>query len=320
MRLSKIIEAVREVLQAPDSTHWDDKQIVQHINRHIASLARRMAEVDEGYLNASLVLPKTAARKVKADVWDYTLPPWVERITEVRRSGSPTDPTGVARDAVVPVVGKLGSNGWTTQGRSLRLVTSLDPIDLEVGVAKTPAALTKGTLPTPAQLPASPAGAYLRLDADTSADALVYPHETLADSYINAIVEITGQNARSGQLRTVIGSTHFQNEAGTLYTVLQLDSAWTVAPQAGDTYELRSEIPEQHMQLVVLLTAHSLWATRGQYEQQKAVTQLLSEEMSAFMRHITPRQVQQPYYLRHTILPPASTLMRGEDSYNTLWK
>ena len=66
MRLSKAIEAVRELLQAPDATHWSDNQIGLHLNRHALSLSRRMAEVDEGYFNATVRLAKTAARQAKA--------------------------------------------------------------------------------------------------------------------------------------------------------------------------------------------------------------------------------------------------------------
>lgn len=318
MRLSQAMEQLEELLQSSDVTHWSLKERASHLNRHALSLARKMAATDEGYFNFLVPLAASQRRKIKADTWDYTLPTWIERIVEVRENSSATDPTGVVRGRVFPYVQKYGGFGYTMQGPNLRIVSGTEPSDLEVAVAKRPAKVTRGTLPTQANLP-SPNTSYLRIDADTSADALNYPHETITDSYANALVEITGQTARSGQLRRVVGSDHFQNEGGTLYTVLQLEEPWTTQPLAADTYELHFEIPEQHMQLVVYLAAHTLWGTRGQVENQKAHAAIISEEMAAFTHHITPRQVSQPAYLRRSILPPLSSTLRTEDTREPLW-
>ena len=56
-----------------------------------------------------------------------------------------------------------------------------------------------------------------------------------------------------------------------------------------------------------------------QYDEQKAMAPLIAEQISEFTRHITPRQIAQPAYLQHSIMPPHSAVQRGEDNRHPLW-
>lgn len=314
MRASVAVAKVKELLR--NSTTFTTAEIASFLNRHIQALTRRLVEQDEGYFNFTFHMLATSARQAHTDVWEYTLPPWLMRITEIRDLSSATTPTGTGLGAPVPFVAKYESLGLRFNGpNTLQLKGYAIAKDFEVRCAKRPALVTKGVLPVQTGMTTS----TLRIDADTSTDAAEYPHETLPDSYANAMVEISGQTARSGQLRRCVGSSHFQNEAGTLYTVLTLEPAWDSQPLVTDTYELHVEIPEEHMELVLLLAAHTAWGTRGAYDEQRAMAPLIAEQTQELTRHIRPRQLTAPAYLQHSIMPPHSAGLRNEDTRHTRW-
>lgn len=321
MKLGTAIAELSQLLQRVDDTEWSDAELSSALHRHVLALSRDMAQLDSGYFDHTITALATAARQVKTDCWAYSMPPWIERVVDVREALSTTAPTTASRGYVVPPqLSQYDGKGWRWRGPdTFHLIGWGAALDLEVAVSKRPARPTLGTLPTQANLPASPVGVYLRLDADTSADAAKHPHETLADSYANARIELTGANARSGQFRRVIGSTHFQDEGGTRYTVLQVDRAWDVAPQAGDTYEMHLELADEHMQLVLMLAANTLWGTRGNKAEQRAIAPMIQKELEEFRAGITPRQTQFPYYLRHTIRASATSPMPTEDTQRQLW-
>lgn len=321
MKLGTAISELSQLLQRVDDTEWGDAELSSALHRHVLALSRDMAQLDSGYFDHSFTVLATAARQVKGDTWAYSMPPWIERVVDVRELTDTANATTALRGRVVPPqVSQYNGKGWKWRGPdTFHLIGWNEALDLEIAVAKRPARPTLGTLPTQANLPASPVGVYLRLDADTSANALLHPHETLEDSYANSRIEITGSNARSGQLRRVIGSTHFQDEGGTRYTVLEVDRAWDVAPQSGDTYEMHMELADEHMQLVLMLAANTLWGTRGNKAEQRALAPMIQKELEEFRAGVTPRQTQFPYYLRHSIRPDAVTPTPTEDTQRPLW-
>lgn len=321
MKLGTAITELSQLLQRVDATEWSEAELSSAMHRHVLALSRDMAQLDSGYFNHTVTVLATSARQMKADVWDYSMPSWIERVSEVRELTNVTVPNTATRGRILgPAMSRSGSVGWRWEGPdTLRLYQFSSAFDLEVAVAKRPARPTKGTLPTQANLPTTPTGRFMRLDADTSSDALEHPHETLEDAYANARIEITGSNARSGQLRRVVGSTHFQDEGGTRYTVLEVDRAWDVAPNAGDTYEMHLEMADEHMQLVLLLAANTLWGTRGNKTEQRAMAPMIQKEIEEFRSGVTPRQVQFPVYLRHTIQAQPLGPAPSEDSRRPLW-
>lgn len=320
MLLGYALARLRELLQGQNATHWSDAELGAYLNRHVQSLVRQMTETNEGWHNAQFSLLATSARQVKSDAWEYVTPPWCMKIVRLRELMGTIDPATAIDGIPYSYITPHEKPGWLWNGLNTLQIRGFPTAkDMEILCAKRPANVTKGTLPTQVNLPVPPTS-YMRLDTDSSADAVKWPHETLANSYYNAQVEITGSNARSGQINRCIGSTHFIDEAGTRYTVLQFEKAWTVQPASGDTYDMHFEMPEQHMQLVLLLAAHSAWGTRGHYDEQKAMSGLIAEEMRAFEAHITPRQIMQPQYLRYSAVPPLGQVAsRTEDTQRPLW-
>lgn len=318
MRFSDGLARLRQLLQDVTTTHWSEAELAAYLNRHVVSLTRKMTEIDEGYHNCRITLLAANSRQVKSDEFEYSTPPWVMKVRDLRELTDPTSPPAGSRGMALPYAPKSGI-GWVWRGMNTVAVVALGATakDYEAFCAKRPAKLTKGTLPTQNLIDTS----HMRLDTDTSAVALLYPHETQTDSYINTIIEITGNNARSGQTRRVTGSAHFVDEAGTRYTVLTLEAPWSTQPLAGDTYDMHFEIPEEHMNLVLLLAANTAWSTRGNVDEQKAMSPELVTEMREFESHIRPRQLAQPIYLRSTAMPSLGlTAQRTEDTQQPLWQ
>lgn len=320
MKIGTAITELSQLLQRVDATEWSTAELSSALHRHVLSLSRDMTELDSGYFNHNIRVYESDARQVKQNTWEYTLPHWIERVVDVRELTDTANPTLGQRGRVIGPALKHQGRGWRWNGpNTFQLLDWPQALDLEISVAKRPARPTLGVLPTQANLPASPASSYMRLDSDTSANASDHPHETLQDSYVNALIEITGNTARSGQLRRCVGSTHFVDEGGSRYTVLQVEPAWTVQPQSGDTYEMHIEIADEHMNLVLLMAANTCWGTRGNRTEQRALSAQIALELSKFQSHITPRQIQFPLYLRHTIQSAPNGPALSEDTRWPLW-
>jgi hypothetical protein len=317
MRASEAVSRLSSQLR--NSTTFTTAELASYLNHVIAALTRRLVELDEGYFNFTFTLPATSARAVHTDIFEYTLPPWVMKVVEVRQTSGTAASSSVGLGGAMPFIGKYESLGLRFNGSNvLQLKGYSLAQDFEVRVAKRPAKLTLGTLPVQTTLP-TPNLSYVRIDADSSADAANYPHETLANSYANALIEITGSNARSGQYTRCIGSTHFVDEGGVRYTVLQVEPAWTVQPLAGDTYELHSEIADEHMELAVLLAANKACASRGMIDEAKVLAPQIADQYAEFQRHIPKRQLAHPQYLKQTLSPMLAAGVRSEDRLNPLW-
>jgi hypothetical protein len=311
MRFTTALAKLRELLENADTAHWTDLELGTYLNRQAVSLTRKMAEIDEGYHNFQFSIPKARARQIRNDVWEYPIPSWVMRVVEVRVDNG-DGATGGAGDIIRPIQ-KYDIDGWLFSSLyGVQLKGRVDSIDLDMTVVKRPAMATSGVLPAQTSM----STLQMRMDADTSTDALNFPHETLENSYANALVEITGQSVRSGQIRRVLASSHFQNLAGTLYTQLTLDRAWDVAPAAADTYAMHLEIPEEHMMLVLLLAARQAWTTKGHYDEVKASAGEIMEQQAMFVNHMRPRQIQEPKRVRAMTYPsPNSTSRYDQDAY-----
>lgn len=321
MRLSQIITKLREELTDPSTStnvDWSDAELVGVLTDQVLIMVRRQVAIDEAYHNHRFALTAASAVQRSSNIWAYRLPHWCPKVVEVRfGQDSGLDP----RQRVLRQRDKFGGAGWRYSGRREIEVEGIATAeDLEVWCAKRPARLTKGTLPTQTGM----ASNQLRLDADTSADALLYPHETVADSYVNAVVELTGVNTVGhivgGQVNTVVSSLHLQNEAGTLYTVLTFRDAWTVLPVSLDTYEMHPEIDDEHLRLLILLCARACWTRRGNKDEVRASELELHQEWAEFQRHMEPRGLQEPKVIKDHLYPEtANTTRGGDDSANFYW-
>jgi hypothetical protein len=247
-----------------------------------------MADLDEGYVNFRFTVSLQSMRTVHADEFSCRLPPWIIKVSGVRENGTLTD----GRKPLVARANKYGKySGWQlTAANELTFYRMGQARAFDVECAKLPALMTKGTLPAQTAMATN----QMRFDADpaTTAD---YPHETIQNSYAGGLFEITGPaSARVGQLLRCVGSVHDQSSTG---TVLTMEEAWTSVPLVSDQYEMHMEIPDQHLNLLLMLAARRLFAQKAALKSIQAYLPELAEEYDTFMRSIATRTIQEPTYI-----------------------
>lgn len=307
MNLTDWLAGMRTILDDPSSAvalqAHTDKELVEVGHQQLLSIVKRMAEVDERWHNHEFVLLATAARQVAFNVWEYTIPPWVMTITDMREEGI-SGVTGSLGPRIWPIQSKSqGGIGYDFQsGNSLRLYGKSTALDLRLQVTKRPARPTRGTLPAQTTMTSS----QLRLDEDPAVTA-DFPHEKQTDAYAGSFVEITGINDATaqpgGQLRRCLASSHLQLLAGpdTLHTILTLEFAWTTIPETGDTYEMHWELPEQHIRLHQLMTARAMWQRQGNSDEVRAHRDEIAECGVSLINDVKKRQSQAPKRMVHCI-------------------
>ena len=289
MRLSELVGRVKTVIDSETARKWNEQKIARALNDMQRSLVREMVKIDLAYVNHRFVLGAAAARRRNADEYSFRLPWWVISVTGVRES----QPASGGRQPLVAWANRRSAYSGVefTASNELTFWRMGEPRSWQIECAKLPALMTRGTLPSQVGVAAS----ALKLDADSSADAVVYPHETHLDAYAGGLFEITGStppSARVGQLLRCIGS-----DGDVAGRTLTMEEAWASAPVAGDTYEMHAEIPEQHMNLLVLLAARRFFAQTNNLPGIAALGPELSEEHMAFRNAIQPRQLAQPHYI-----------------------
>lgn len=320
MRLATVLEKLRYELSDPTTStnkDWSDPELSGIISDQVHIMVRRQVALDEAYHNHRFDLLAASATQRAADVWAYRLPHWVSKIIEVRyKQDSDMDP----RKRVIPRVDRMGGRGWRYSGRrEFELTRIAMPEDITLAVAKRPARLTKGRLPPQTGMLAN----QIRIDADTSADAQNYTHEGIEDAYVNAVIELTGPNsttrAPGGQVRTVTRSEHYQVDGLEIYTVLTVDSDWTVAPATADLYEMHPEIDDEHLRLLILLCARSAWTRKGNADEVRASEAELHQEWSEFVNGIQPRDLAAPKIIKPWLSDDVTASMRHGDNDSDFW-
>jgi hypothetical protein len=301
MKLSTLITDVKLAVDNSTSSRWSDADCARKLNSHIHTVVRKLSELDEGYMNYQFNLLGASAVQRYSNEWVYTLPRWVMKVVEVREKANATD----LRGRVYPVLTKFqrGTTGWQFISSTKLLLKGYSTApDLTLDCVKLPALLTRGTLPAQTGGSPTPSTTIVRLDLDTSAEALLYPHETEPNGYAGALFEFTGVSTSShivgGQLRECVGSQHLvDNGSAVLYTLVSFEDALTVQPAASDTYEMHAQIGDEHLRLVVLLAARDLLGIEQNTDGVRIVSQELAEQWQLFREHAQRRQIQEPHVM-----------------------
>jgi hypothetical protein len=293
MRFSEIILETQTQLDSLSGRKFTEAQVGLAVNSQQRSCIRYLADKDEAYFNHTFTLLKAAARTPHANLWSWRLPLWVMKVSSVRQYlGGSTSTRGVMLHRLTKY-DELMTSGWRwTASNELVLVGYGQAIDLELEVAKIPARMTKGTLPSQAGLTTS----QMKLDADAGA---VHVHESVLDSYAGGLFEITGPaSTRLGQLLRCIGSGN--DPAG---RILTMEEAWTSVPVVADTYEMHMELPTQHGRLLVLLATRQLLAQEKNLEGVNAIRDEIAEQWRQFTDTIGNRDLTQPYTVIEDLMP-----------------
>ncbi len=288
MRLQEGIDRVNFAIDNTAARKFDvnGRDVAMVMNEQQRSMVRKMAELAEGYINHTFTLDLTAARQIHNNTFSYRLPHWLLKIEEVRRSdGGSTFNLGPRIRRFRP---RMPWMGWEhTANNELTLRNTSQAFGLEIYCSKTPARMTKGTLPAQGVI------RDLVMDDDASTDAGNFPHDQHENAYAGALFEITGPaSARVGQILRCVS-----NDMVTTGRTLVMEEDWTTQPETSDTYEMHSEIPEQHTELLILLTAQRLFAVQNNTAGIAAYARELSEQWRQFVYHVEKRQLQGPGYI-----------------------
>ena len=283
---------------------WDDSELVEIANDQMQAMAQEMAEKNQGWHNYEFDLLATGAVQSAGQDFDYVFPSraiWrVTRMWQMPNGLDPASPRGQPVFYVDPSDRDPGF--YFVHSHKFRIQNYATAQDLRVQAVRIPSKITRGTLP--AQTGMSPT--QLRIDADTTANALLFPHERETNGYANAVVEITGLDvaaplhAVSGQIRRVVSSAHLVVEAGVLYTVLTLDEAWTTQPVAADAFDLHLELHDTHSRYFILLCARQAWLKKGAKDEIAAMRDELGKREVEWRQSLTARQTMNPQVVRIT--------------------
>lgn len=308
MLTTDLVEEVRDILDDPNSIHYQDAEIVRHADRQLQILARTQVRFDMGYHNFELHLQKGDAVQLYNQVWEYRLPSWVVNVTRVWQiddpaSAEPTfSPYLWSEEATIgSIVEKIDKadvargGGWYFAGNNaIQLRGFASETAMRVQVAKLPAPLFLATLAT----------------AHADADKLYLPASlTLGTErielgdYINADVVVTTLNTATNDYRGVrrrcIYSTPNADDGGTRRHELSMDAAFSGAPlEVGDAIETQVPLPEEHTRLLCLKVARACLQKRGNREAIISIANELRYEQAMFEARVTPRDTHAPDFVR----------------------
>lgn len=284
MRLSEIINQVRVGLKDTRATrkNFEDADLARFVNEAIRSAARTMIEADSSYCNHTLELSSSSAVLKSRGRYEYRLPRWVMNVTEVRITPTSSQQVG---ERLERMKSRDYFDGWMYERTNLLRLHRSEAEDLTLQVAKLPARLTLGTLPDQTGVGTN----EVRLDLDSA--ATTYPHETEANAYANGVFEITTA-AKAGTFLYGASSSAGNNDLSDYYTRVTMDAAPGTA--TGDTYEMHSEIPDEHMRYVILMATLKALQLEANQDSIQALMPELSEEARRFKEALQPRQTDGP--------------------------
>lgn len=291
MRLTELIEWVREKIADPNKLYKSDVQIARELNAWERSLFRRKALAHPSYgaaiLDISATDNATQIHQLESDEWVYYLPSWVMRVQKVwQRDGL---------DAVseLPFTTGNDATGWQFHSNRSIVVKGSDvALNLRLRVTRLPARMFRGvctvqgpdlaSIVIPTVLPVE-VGATEAFPLDMEDGAL-----------LGAVLEVTSSDSAHdprGVLAVVTDQVREWDTGLLVYkTVLTVRPAYADFVKVGDTFESHSQIEDAHTQLLILRTAESLFhASNNVAGVQVLQTQLAKEERD-FTDSLVPRE------------------------------
>jgi hypothetical protein len=307
--ISSALQLVRDRLDDPNGTKYSDAEIVRHLDEQARVMFRKQTQASKEWHNFALMVQKEDARQLFANIWEWRLPTWVDRIVKIFERGG----TGSTEATFSPYLwaGNEGlnfgreilktdanrRNGWTWEGQhTLRLWKSTQAQELIILCCKTPPPSIKVKV---SKVYADASGAYLPATTDT-ANWLLGSTSLEEGVYINSEVQVTATSSTTathlGDIRRVSYSQADVIDTAR-YQALRFESNLTVPLVVGDTIESLLPIPDAHATLLVLLTLNAIFTKKNNTDGMKAIVADLSREWQDFIMFATaPRDSSGPYF------------------------
>ena len=287
MKLTEIVERVRDVVRDPNAHTWDDAFIIRQINLVQYDLFIRQAQADTSYFNAELELLGSEAVQKAQGAWEWHLPRWAYSVVQVREAhdSSASWSAPIKRRRAFSEV-----QGWDFTARSRITLTGFsDAPDLEVWVAKIPAPLRVGSATT---VHPEPNGLYL-----TTSES-IYDVELEEGSYINSVFEIksaglSGASLTGGQVR-VARSSALYNDGGSPRIDARMSADWSVALTTADEWEMHAEVADPHIRYLIMMAAEACFQNTANVNGLNAIGRTLGALRANFIEGIQPRDNGEP--------------------------
>lgn len=306
MRTKDLFDLVRHKINDKcDSTNLEGRynsnfDIQEWINAWVRALLLDQVEADRSWHNSVFDLAASDAVQDSARVYNYTLPPYITRITLVRDNANATSVESPRGRIISPVAPGTSNRGWywldtqriflqgETQGLDMRIWGTKIPPKVHFGQIRYAVVdLDKFYLDDePQQTGNTP----LSVSPDTNA----YKDTYFAFTGTAGTPVIT--HDLGGIVKRCISSQRVWVAAANDYLMeITLDSDLPEAAALADTYEMVVPISAAHADYLSILVAESLFHRTNNTKGIEALQPQKRELHSRFINGIQPRQDQAPW-------------------------
>lgn len=291
MRVTDFISTVFDQIKREDDSAEvaTRAKALRATNSILGSVTRKIIQQGEGYYRTRLQLLGTDARQIQRNQWEYTLPPWVARVFEVRHDKPAGEPEGYRISTANP-------RDRTKQGFYFRNRTTLilsgwtTAQDLRVEVAKVPAEVTDE--------------AVVVLSDGTSASTLFVALSQLGNRasgyYINSIFEFSTALATSVSMAGYtmqVSDSQIVADSGFQRVELTNPEDFPIAPATSDEIFMHLELGDEHLRMLTLRVARQILQAEGNMDAIGAFAEELRAEERDFIDSLQ-RQQAEPSFIR----------------------
>lgn len=310
MNITSVLQLVRDRLDDTSGNKYTSAEIVRHIDEQARVMFRKQTQASKDWHNFALMIQKEDGRNIFADVWEWRLPTWIDKVVRVYERGgtattestfSPYIWTGnnnVTFGREVPKTDDGRRDGWSWEGQhTFRMWRRVESTELIIMCCKTPPPSLKVTI---AHAYADASGAYLPATSDT-ANWLIGSTSLEEGVYVNAEMQVTSTAVATathlGDARRVTYSQPDAIDSAVRYQALRFDYNFTNTLAIGDTIETMLPVPDAHITLLVLLTLNAIFTKKNNTDGMKAIAGDLAREWQDFIMFATaPRDSTGPYF------------------------
>ena len=314
MNTSEFLLEVRDTLNDPFKRKWTDIELVRTGDRMVRTMARKLAEVTGSNLELWHNIADTEFREIYKTIWEAKLPDWTLKILRlfdrnVDATGTPNSSPYLVLNGGAAVTEQLAETirmgsadhqdqygAMLTEHKTLRVYGPSSARAVTCRLAKRPARMIQATLDL-AGLSATQFYLPLSMTLGTL--------ETEVSAYRNTLFQfglVEGSHAAgvymAGDTRACVQSDPKVDVAGARRDLVTVDRALSGTPAVGDTVETLLEIPDEHCRRLILEVAYASAEKYSDRTLQRSLDADLATQREEFNKHVQPRQLQEPTFMR----------------------
>lgn len=308
MRITDFVLGVRDELDDSQSLKWSDAEIVRHADAQAKRMIVMLTKADKEWHNFSYCLQKESGKNLFANVWEWRLPSWVEKVRKVyARSGSASveatfSPYRWTGSSAVDLGQEINEtdvsrrSGWSWQGQhTLRLWNWTQADELTLQVVKLPPPMFKATT---ANLHASVTFDGIYLPSSLTLGTLGMEEGIYANAEVLISATASATDTNLGEMRRVDYSRTNAMDVGTRRTEIRFEEGFLHAVAVGDTLETLIPIPPSHARFLTLLVVNACAIKKNNLDLQKSIVGDLGQATNEFLSDVAARDSAGPYFYK----------------------